>query len=235
MKKWLSFRKARAMVRKMSIVSIRDWRKKYFVYRFKNHNIPFCPHATYANSGWKNWMDWLNTNNIQGALRKYRVNDDFFKTWSSDMSYVLGMWWSDGNICGPIFSISQHGKRKYILEKILNIMDSNYKIKKLKGSNCYVFAIRSRKIVADIKKLGGEERKSLRCIFPKIPKKYLPDFIRGCWDGDGCISYHKGSGGYVSVLSSGSKAFIYSALKHLPFFRQKAHEARLLRASLVVG
>ena len=28
--------------------------------------------------------------------RKYKVDDNFFKTWSSDMAYILGFWFTDG-------------------------------------------------------------------------------------------------------------------------------------------
>jgi len=31
-------------------------------------------------------------------MRKYKVNDDFFKIWSHNMAYILGFWFSDGCI-----------------------------------------------------------------------------------------------------------------------------------------
>lgn len=48
--------------------------------------------------------------------------------------------------------------------------------------------------------------------FPIVPKEYLCDFIRGCWDGDGTVSFtrsDKRSVTYTKVayLTSGSKAF----------------------------
>jgi len=70
------------------------------------------------------------------------------------------------------------------------------------------------------------ERKSLKIGFPKmVPKKYLPDFIRGLWDGDGCVSYKKQGKHYISCFSSASKALIYGLLdviiKKIPSFTGK--------------
>jgi hypothetical protein len=59
------------------------------------------------------------------------------------------------------------------------------------GSHYSKITIRSNKIVKDIIRLGGKERKSLDVKFPHIPKKYLPDFIRGLWDGDGTVFYRR--------------------------------------------
>ena len=40
--------------------------------------------------------------------------------------------------------------------------------------------------------LGGKEKKSLDCHFPKVPNEYLRDFIRGYFDGDGSVWNVKG-------------------------------------------
>ena len=52
--------------------------------------------------------------------------------------------------------------------------------------------------------------------FPYVPKKYLPDFIRGLWDGDGSFKIKKckiiPSSLRVSFVS-GSKDFVLSMIK----------------------
>lgn len=73
--------------------------------------------------------------------------------------------------------------------------------------NICTFAIYSKTIYDDIIKLGGKERKSLDLKFPNVPKKYLPDFIRGLWDGDGSVFYYKYSKTYFSSYVSASKEF----------------------------
>lgn len=224
--KFLPFGRARLIVRKLKIKNITDWKEKYYVYKLFDKKIPRYPHAIYKHRGWKNWMDWLNTKNIQGNLKRYTVNEDFFKVWSPDMAYILGLWWTDGNIFGSQMSMSQHCDRSYILDKILKIMGSDHVSRKKRSANCKEFQITSVEIVRDIKRLGGEENKSLKCSFPYVPKKYLPDFIRGCWDGDGCIYYKKT--GYSSVLTSGSKRFIYG------FFRVLKQNIKDLGGSIYV-
>lgn len=70
------------------------------------------------------------------------------------------------------------------------------------------YLIYSETIYNDIIKLGGKERKSLDVKFPHIPRKLIPDFIRGLWDGDGSIYYCDQKKAYVSSYSSSSGEFI---------------------------
>lgn len=142
--------------------------------------------------------------------RKYRVNDNFFKVWSHDMAYILGFWWADGWIGKDDgrFGVCQSKKDLYILEDISRIMESTYPVEMHKTRNIAQIRIRSKEIIDDIMNLGGEYNKSLSCKFPNIPIKYLPDFVRGLWDGDGCIYYHKSDKAYNSVFASGSLKFI---------------------------
>lgn len=76
--------------------------------------------------------------------------------------------------------------------------------------------IGSHKIYNDLFELGLYPNKSLTVNFPKIPQKYLGHFIRGYFDGDGCIYFEKrkGSKGQLiikrirTIFTSGSKKFL---------------------------
>jgi hypothetical protein len=146
--------------------------------------------------------------------RKYTVNHSFFKVWSHDMAYILGFWFADGFIAlrDSCFSISQHKKDKYILYDILRIMGANYPL--ANSRNNKTINIYSNEIVNDIISLGGKERKSLDVKFPKVPKKYLSDFVRGYFDGDGSVSRLK-NGCFESSFTTGSKKFAYTLLKEI--------------------
>jgi len=126
------------------------------------------------------------------------------------MAYIFGFWIADGCLKrykkSKIFSITQDKKDKYLLEAMLKEMDSNYPLSR--NVNCYCFTIVSKTIYDDIIKLGGKERKSFDVKFPKVPKKYLPDFIRGLWDGDGTIYYLNKAKSFASSYSSASKELI---------------------------
>jgi hypothetical protein len=207
-KKILSFKVARKFVRELKIKSQSEW-CAYFKQK-RPLDLPSTPQRSYKNRGWQGWKNWLGYDKMVSSQRKYIVDHNFFKKWSYDMAYVLGFWFADGWINKNRFGIIQHKKDEYILNNMLSAMHSDYILRKSKSHNCYSIEINSIQIVRDIKLLGGKERKSLDVEFPKVPKKYLPDFIRGLWDGDGCVTYCKTKGKecYKSSYVCGSGKFI---------------------------
>jgi intein-encoded DNA endonuclease-like protein len=123
-----------------------------------------------------------------------KVNKKFFEKWSSEMAYVLGFIFADGNIiCTKrnTWFLSIQITDKKILEQIKNTLNSSHTISKRKrGQNhkqLYRLQIGSKDICKDLSNLGLTERKSKTIVFPNIPKKYLFDFIRGYFDGDGGV------------------------------------------------
>lgn len=122
------------------------------------------------------------------------VNKDFFKKLKPEMVYILGFIFADGNIICTrrnTWFLSIQITDKEILEKIKielgssHIISERKKIKKHK--QLYRLQIGSKEICEDLISLGLTERKSRTMKFPKIPKKYLHDFIRGYFDGDGGV------------------------------------------------
>ena len=214
--RFLSYKEARSFIRndviKFKITGARKW-EEYCKSGMRHKNIPSMPSRSYKNKGWINWAHWLRLkNNKMNDRKKYRINEDFFKTWSSNMAYVLGFWFTDGYISsdGTIFSIAQHKKDEKILKDISKAMWSNYPLHIKALGNSREICIRSSVIVKDIVRLGGVPRKSLIMDFPHVPKKYLSDFIRGLWDGDGSIFMVKRIKSYMSGYECGSKPFIYA-------------------------
>lgn len=68
MRRYRSFNKARAFVRKLGLGSENDWRS-YVKGQIKGlpkkpDDIPASPHMSYLNKGWINYGDWLGTGNI---------------------------------------------------------------------------------------------------------------------------------------------------------------------------
>ena len=147
--------------------------------------------------------------------RKYNINQDYFKTWSRNMAYIFGLWCADGCIYGgKMFDITLHKKDKYILKKVaeeLQYEGSLYDYVDKQASrinfSCVV-------IYNDIIKLGGTERKSMTIEFPEVPKEYLPDFIRGYFDGDGCVMNLKNKR-LNSAFTCGNKEFLKKLLEVL--------------------
>lgn len=187
-------------IEKLGIDTERKWQyaKKYNYNR--PNGVPYNPSLTYREKGWISWGHWLGTNNIRGCLRKYKVNDDFFKIWTQDMAYILGFWYADGNMRMRIkgnsntylFSICQHTRDKYLLENMLAKMDSDSLIySPTTRRNLSTFEINSKKMFNDLESLGGMPDKSKKIRLPAIPDQYFPYYIRGLFDGDGSITIHK--------------------------------------------
>ena len=141
--------------------------------------------------------------------RKYHINQDFFKTWSHNMAYILGLWWADGCIYGgKMFDITLHSKDKYILKKIAENLEYEGKLYDYVDRQAARLNFSCVVIYNDIVNLGGTERKSLTTLFPTVvPEEYLPDFIRGYFDGDGSV-YNRKGGRINTAFTCGSKSFL---------------------------
>lgn len=120
--------------------------------------------------------------------RQYTLNEDYFKTWSNNMAYILGFFVADGVVAkdSPYISFSQ--KDKEILEDIKKELNSEQPLSQNKKTGVYLFTINSKILKHDLMELHGiTPNKSLNVKFPFVPDKYLSHFIRGYFDGDGCI------------------------------------------------
>lgn len=147
--------------------------------------------------------------------RKYHINQDYFKTWSSNMAYILGLWFADGCIYkGKIFDITLHNKDKYILKQVAKELEFEGSLYDYVDRQAARINFSCVVIYNDIVSLGGCENKSMVVEFPKVPNEFLPDFIRGYFDGDGSIMQIKGNR-LNSAFTSGSKKFLDQLLEVL--------------------
>lgn len=178
----------------------------------KNQIYSFC----YHNNKIIKKLDKEEKSKIQSQnARKWNINQDYFKTWSHNMAYVLGFWFADGCIYGgKMFDITLHKKDKYILKKIAEELQYEGPITDYVDRQACRINFSCVVIYKDLIELGGSERKSLTVDFPEIPEEYLPDFIRGYFDGDGCITKIK-SGRINSSFCCGSKIFLDKLLEIL--------------------
>lgn len=128
------------------------------------------------------------------------VNETFFDKWSSEMAYVLGFFAADGNMItnkrGSKY-ITFYCTDKEILWKIRHLMKASQKIgfqkrDPIKYPNrltCYRLQMGSLKLYNKLLKLGFTPNKSGSLKFPAVLNKFLKDFIRGYFDGDGFVSF----------------------------------------------
>ena len=146
-------------------------------------------------------------------MRKYPINLDFLNEWSCDMAYVLGFITADGCIYkeGTLaFCIDNNDIE--ILNFIKGKMSPNSKIvirKNKFGKLEALLRIHSIKLVDILAKYHIIPNKTGKEILPKIPEEYKWDYLRGLFDGDGCISLKdKKYKCYKFYLCSSSKSFL---------------------------
>ena len=151
------------------------------------------------------------------------LNQDFFKKWSPAMAYVLGFFAADGNMIrnkrGAHF-IAFYNCELSILRYVRLALGSNHKIAKRKlkpkHTQCYQLQIGCKEIFNDLLALGMSPAKSKTILFPKIPNRYVADFIRGYFDGDGCVYLRhlkfadrkRKRWIFLTLFTSGSKTFL---------------------------
>jgi len=141
----------------------------------------------------------LRKNGIVLSAQKYKFNEHYFKEINTpNKAYFLGLIYADGcvfpkkNSC----AIKLTKEDDYILEEFKKDIDSqkplNYTKSKLITGTNYIgkaqskIELNSKILIDDLQKLGVIQNKSLVLKFPsEMP--YIRDFIRGYFDGDGCI------------------------------------------------
>jgi intein-encoded DNA endonuclease-like protein len=139
--------------------------------------------------------------------RKYTLIEDYFKTWSNNMAYVLGFLIADGTVVRDNQSVTVAQKEKYILEEIKVELGSNQPIYKNKNTGVYILSLNSKILKKDLMDIHGvKPNKSSTIKFPYVPKEYMSHFIRGYFDGDGFIKYEK----YFVSFVGGSEVFMKS-------------------------
>jgi DNA-binding CsgD family transcriptional regulator len=138
----------------------------------------------------------LKVRSISESVRKYNFDYSFFeKIDSEEKAYYLGFIVADGCIHKNTLAITIQEQDSYILDKLKSILkfdgilyNINYKKKSDKFSNQRGINLISNKLVSDLEKYGVVSKKSHKTKFPNIPESLQNHFIRGVFDGDGCVN-----------------------------------------------
>jgi len=139
-------------------------------------------------------------------MSKYYYNKDYFSIIDTeDKAYWLGFLYADGcvnryykneKLKAMTLELSLCGEDHNHLEKFKKCLDSNLPIhkKKVKYNNkeyeSYRFNICCTKMCYDLINLGCTPKKTYDVRLPSldiVPMDYMRDFLRGFFDGDGCI------------------------------------------------
>lgn len=145
--------------------------------------------------------------------RKFKVNDKFFNKECPDMAYILGFWAADGNVHSTEnrLDLELAFVDREILEKINLLLQNERPIKVYECANGYQknkLYFWSKEIKEKFKEYGIVPNKtySKDFSFPfKLSEEYVIDYIRGFFDGDGCV---KKSNSITFELNSLNKTFL---------------------------
>ena len=113
---------------------------------------------------------------------------------TSEKAYWLGFIIADGylNDDKHMLRIKLGNNDKHHLEKFINFLDGDQSMLKseihnITGNTQWYVSTYSKEIWCALKNLSVEQNKSGYEHIPNIDSKFIPDFIRGLWDGDGFI------------------------------------------------
>lgn len=87
--------------------------------------------------------------------RKYDITEDYFKTWSNNMAYILGFIAADGVIPKENQCVSISQKESYILEDIKKELKTNQPLYQKKKTGVYMLNINSKTIKDDLMNIHG--------------------------------------------------------------------------------
>ena len=140
------------------------------------------------------------------------------------MAYVLGLFAADGTMIannrGAHF-IEFHLTDREILVKVRKVLKADHKIAiRDRGNPNYKLGYRlqigSKEMFEDLIRLGFTPNKSLVLKMPDVPTQYFRHFVRGYFDGDGCVYFRKHYAkdrsrmkwSFTSRFTCGSKTFL---------------------------
>lgn len=135
--------------------------------------------------------------------RKFNINDNYFNIdkQSHNSAYILGMLASDGCVASSQnqIYIELHRHDRELLEKInaelkndRPVKDYTNHSKNYENSKIYFFSKQIKQDLALYNIIPNKTHHNLDFL-QNIDKQYQLDFIRGMFDGDGCIKWSNGS------------------------------------------
>lgn len=155
------------------------------------------------------------------------------------MAYILGLIVSDGAVedcrkSSRTCYLSITNTDRPLLLQVRKELSSNHKLEVRKQMNhsfgdktylcgeCFHFRIANKQIFQDLIDLGVRPRKSLTAILPpNIPNNLFSYFLRGYFDGDGCLNLSLPPGRKTTrikvIYTSGSKKLLDQINQKLEF------------------
>ena len=138
-----------------------------------------------------------NKNSISKSKRIHELNETIFEVIDTEeKAYWLGFLYADGYIDKEKgFELTLKESDYDHLIKFQKFMQCDNNIAYRSQQKAYRIGIYSKKIAQDLINLGCFQAKSFTLKFPtseQVPEDLIHHFMRGYFDGDGCITYGQG-------------------------------------------
>lgn len=131
-------------------------------------------------------------------MKKYDYNENYFENIDSeDKAYFLGFICADGYISSYdkskryLVCLKLHIKDNHILETFIQCVNGTMPVWRHKQREMSEVKLTGKKIITDLKNLDITYNKTHNLKYPKIDEKLERHFLRGYFDGDGCIRISK--------------------------------------------
>lgn len=202
-------------------------------------NCPNCDNTltgSFANAYWNNMDDyycpacggfWTHYRQSLAPTKFHRrtcnslpvnySNPNFFCTWSPEMAWVLGLVYSDGTI--SIGHLRFGWKDPELCHKVVQLLgppNSTHDYLQHGRFPLYTISYSHPRVRLSLIDLGVPCGKKSHIIqFPEVPQPFLRHFVRGYFDGDGCVTTHNNGRRLTVSFSSASQPFLKSLANHL--------------------
>lgn len=139
----------------------------------------------------------------------HKIDLDFFENIDNqDKAYFLGVMFSDGSVTKNNFYLKM--KDSDVVYKFKEALQCDYPITyKTDPYISYRLYVSSQKMCNDLIKLGCVPNKTRVLRFPNLRDDLIPHFIRGFFDGDGCLGLYKETYHTQLNFTSAALDFLY--------------------------
>ena len=151
------------------------------------------------NLDW-HWIEKMLTRNNVVLRKQYKINEYYFDVIDTpNKAYILGFLYADGS------NTSNYNMKRYCITIVLQASDSKIlydikdeigyeapiKFREYNGCKTATLDICNKHMVLKLHEFGVVPNKTLTIQFPKwLDEELYPHFIRGYFDGDGCITHN---------------------------------------------
>lgn len=156
--------------------------------------------------------------------------------WSSNLAYAVGLLTTDGCMSPPRYLIELTSKDREQLENFCKCVKVDFTITKKRsgsGKECLRVQFKNVLFYNFLLSIGITPAKSKTLGSIKVPKRYFFDFLRGSFDGDGCIYSYFDPRWRSSFMFYTS--FVSASEKHILWLRREILKSIKIRGHITGG